>query len=50
MDANKFNDDFVRILNEKLFLEKNKEINLLGDFNINLLRYNRDLNSTYFLG
>ena len=39
----------VYILNEKLLLEKNKEINLMGNFNINLLRYYKDHNSTDFL-
>ena len=48
MDANKFNEHYLSILNEKL-LEKNKEIILMGDFNINLLRYNEDHNSTDFL-
>ena len=39
----------VYILNEKLLLEKNKEIVLMGNFNINLLRYYKDHNSTDFL-
>ena len=37
MDANEFNENYLSILNEKLLLEKNKEIILMGDFNINLL-------------
>ena len=49
MDANEFNEHYISILNEKLLLEKNKEIILMGDFNINLLRYNEDHNSTDFL-
>ena len=49
MDANEFNEHYLSILNEKLLLEKNKEIILMGDFNINLLRYNEDHNSTDFL-
>ena len=49
MDANEFNERYLSILNEKLLLEKNKEIILMGDFNINLLRYNEDHNSTDFL-
>ena len=44
-----FNEHYLSILNEKLLLEKNKEIVLMGDFNINLLRYNKDHNSTDFL-
>ena len=39
----------VYILNEKLLLEKNKEIVLMGNFKINLLRYYKDHNSTDFL-
>ena len=35
MDANEFKEHYRSILNEKL-LEKNKEIILMGDFNINL--------------
>ena len=50
MDANEFNEHYLSILNEKLLLEKNKEIILMGDFNINLLRYNKDHNSPDFLG
>ena len=49
MDANQFSEHYLSILNEKLLLEKNKEIILMGDFNINLLRYNEDHNSTDFL-
>ena len=48
MDSNEFNKHFFSILNEKLLLEKNKEITLMGDFNINLLRNNKDHNSTNF--
>ena len=39
MEANEFNEHYLNILIEKL-LEKNKEIILMGDFNINLIRYN----------
>ena len=49
MDANEFNEHYLSILNKKVLLEKNKKIILMGDFNINLLRYNEDHNSTYFL-
>ena len=48
MDSNEFNKHFFSILNEKILLEKNKEITLMGDFNINLLRNNKDHNSTNF--
>ena len=49
MDKIEFNEHYLSILNEKLLLEKNKEIILMGDFNINLLRYNKDYNSSDFL-
>ena len=49
VDANEFNEHYLSILNEKLLLEKNKEIILMGVFNINLLRCNKDHNSTDFL-
>ena len=49
VDANEFNEHYLSILNEKLLLEKNKEIILMDDFNINILRYNEDHNSTNFL-
>ena len=34
MDANLFNEHYLSILYKKLLLEKNKEIVLMGDFNI----------------
>ena len=40
MDANEFNEHYLSIFNEKCLLKKNKEIILMGNFNINLLRYN----------
>ena len=49
MDANEFNEHYLNIHNEKLFLEKNKEIISIANFNINLLRYNEDHNSTDFM-
>ena len=41
MEVNEFNSLFLNILIEKQLLEKNKEIVLLGDFNIDLLNYKR---------
>ena len=41
MEVNEFNSLFLNILIEKQLLEKNKEIVLLGDFNIDLLKYKR---------
>ena len=49
MDANEFNKHYLSIFNEKLLLEKNIETILMGDFNINLLRYNENHNSTDFM-
>ena len=49
MNANEFNEHYLSILNEKLLPEENKEVILMGDFNINLLRYNEGHNSTDFL-
>ena len=49
MDVSEFNEHSFSIVNEKLLVEKNKEIISMGDFNINLLRYNEDHNSTDFL-
>ena len=49
MDANESNEHYLSILNEKLLLEKNKEIILMDNFNINLLRYSEDHNSIDFL-
>ena len=49
MDANEFDVYFLNSLNEKRLLNRNKEIILMGDFNINLLRYNEDHKSTNFL-
>ena len=48
MDENEFNEHYLSILHEKL-LEKDKEVILMDNFNINLLRCNKDHNSTDFL-
>ena len=49
MDVNEFNSLFLNTLSENLLSEKNKEIVLLGDFNINLLKYEKDHNTADFL-
>ena len=49
MEVNKFNSLFLNILSENLLSEKNKEIVLLDDFNIDLLEYEKDHNTTDFL-
>ena len=48
IDANEFNEHHLSTFNEKL-LAKNKEVILMRNFNINLLRCNKDHNSTDFL-
>ena len=49
MEVNKFNRLFLNTLSENLLSEKNKEIVLLGDFNIDLLKYEKDHNTADFL-
>ena len=39
MEINKFNGLFLNTLSENLLSEKNKEFDLLGDYNIDLLKY-----------
>ena len=49
MKVNEFNSLFLNTLRENLLSEKNKEIVLLGDFNIDLLKYRKDHNAADFL-
>ena len=49
MEVNEFNSLFLNTLSENLLSEKNKEIILLGDFNIDLLKYEKDHNTADFL-
>ena len=49
MEVNEFNSLFLNTLSENLLSEKNKEIVLLGDFNIDLLKYEKDHNTADFL-
>ena len=49
MDLNEFNSLFLNTLSEILLSEKIKEIVLLGDFNIDLLKYEKDHNTEDFL-
>ena len=49
MEVNEFNSLFLNTLSENLLSEKNKEIVLLGDFNIDLLKYEKDHNTVDFL-
>ena len=41
---------FLNTLSKKLLSEKNKEIILMGDFNIDLLKYEKDHNAVDFPG
>ena len=49
MDLNEFNSLFLNTLSEILLSEKIKEIVLLGDFNIDLLKYEKDHSTADFL-
>ena len=49
MEENEFNSIFLNTLSENLQSEKNKEIVLLGDFNICLLKYEKDHNTADLL-
>ena len=49
MEVNEFNSLFLNTLSENLLSEKNKKIVLLGDFNIDRLKYEKDHNAIYFL-
>ena len=50
MEVNEFCCLFLSTLSEELLSEKNKEIVLLGDVSIDLLRYKKDNNTADFLG
>ena len=49
MDINGFNSLLLNTLSEKLLPEKNKEIVLMGDFNVNILKYEEYHNTPGFL-
>ena len=49
MEVNEFNSLLLYTLSENLLSEKNKEIALLGNFNIDLLKYEKDLFKADFL-
>ena len=44
MKVNDFNNDFFSNLSEKLLKEKSKDFVLMGDFNVELLKYETDTN------
>ena len=42
MGLSEFDNDYLNSLSEKLLREKNKHIILLGDFNVDFLKYTKD--------
>ena len=42
MKGNEFNNDHFSYLSENLLGEKNKNVILMGDFNVDLLKYKND--------
>ena len=48
MQQSEFNDEYLKPLSEKLIIE-NKEVILLGDFNIDLLKCDSNENVSDFL-
>ena len=49
MELSEFHNDFFTYLCNKLLHEKNKDIVLMGDFNVDLLKYEDDANTAEFL-
>ena len=49
MEVSKLNNDLFTYLCKKLLHEKNKDIVLMGDFNVDLLKYEVDANTAVFL-
>ena len=49
MHPKEFNDLFLKSLTGKLTKENNKEVILLGDFNIGLIKSNSNANASKFL-
>ena len=49
MEVNEFNNDQFSYLKENLFGEKSKNIILMGDFNVDSLKYKNDSNIAHFL-
>ena len=48
MDLSKFNNDYLNSLSETLLREKNKHIILMGDFDVDLLKYTTDTSTAQF--
>ena len=49
MDLSKFNNNYLNFLSEKRLREKNKHIILVGDLNVDFLKYTTDTSTTQFL-
>ena len=49
MEVNKFNNDHFSYLSENLLGEKSKNVILMGDLNVDLLKYKNDSNTVNFL-
>ena len=49
MHPKEFNDLFLKSLTERLTKENNKEVVLLGDFNIDLIKLNSNANASEFI-
>ena len=49
MDLSKFNNDCLNPFSEKVLHEKRKHIILMGDFNVDLLKYHTDTSTAQFL-
>ena len=49
MHPKEFNDLFLKSLTERLTKENNKEVILIGDFNIDLIKSNSNANASEFL-
>ena len=49
MELSEFNNDFFTYICEKLLCEKDKDIVLMGDFNVDSLKYENDVNTADFL-
>ena len=49
MDLSKFDNDYLNSLSKKFLCEKNKHIILMGDFNVDLLKYTTDTTTAQFL-
>ena len=48
-DLSEFNNDYLNSLSEKLQREKNKQIILMGNLNVDILKYTTDTGTAQFL-